>query len=87
VIFNQFGLEAVDLASRIEKMPNALSAKQLYTLLNISKTTLYEKVAQGTIPYFRIGTIIRFDPVRIAAWLREQEVESLEVRRSFRRAA
>jgi excisionase family DNA binding protein len=83
----QIGLRAEDLASRIEKMPNALSAKQLRTLLNISKTTLYEKVAQGTIPYYRIGTIIRFDPVRIAAWLREQEVGSFEFGRPLKRAA
>jgi excisionase family DNA binding protein len=83
----QLGLQAEDLASRIEKMPNALSAKQLRTLLNISKTTLYEKVAQGSIPYYRIGTIIRFDPVRIASWLRAQEVGTLAVGRSLKRAA
>jgi len=87
VNLNLGGTQEDDLASRIEKLPNAISAKQLLTLLNISETTLYEMVANGTIPYFRIGTIIRFDPARIADWLRKHEIVPIERRRFAKRAA
>jgi excisionase family DNA binding protein len=63
-----------DVASRLEHSKGLLTVRELQTYLNLSKTTLYDKVQQGTIPYLRFGTTIRFDPVRIAIWLREQEV-------------
>ena len=63
-----------DIASRLEQLKGLLTVRELRTHLNLSKTTLYDKVQQGTVPYLRFGTTIRFDPVRIAIWLREQEV-------------
>jgi len=62
------------LADRIELLPGYLSVIQTRQLLNISKSSLYEKVHQGTIPYVYLDGTIRFDPIRIAAWLREKEV-------------
>jgi len=75
-VLNPPAAPAQDLASRIERMPQLLTARDLYQLLHISRTSLYAKVQSGSIPYVRIGTTIRFDPVRIAAWLRGCEVGS-----------
>ena len=38
--------------------------------LNLSGKTIYEPVSKGHIPYYKIAGSIRFDPVRIAGWLR-----------------
>jgi excisionase family DNA binding protein len=38
--------------------------------LNLSGKTIYEQVSKGHIPYYKIAGSIRFDPVRIAGWLR-----------------
>jgi excisionase family DNA binding protein len=69
-----------DLASRIEKLPGALTASELATLLNMGKTALYEMAAKGRIPCIRIGATVRFDPSRTAAWIREHEMATGETR-------
>jgi excisionase family DNA binding protein len=63
-----------DLAMRIEKMPGALTVPELADLLGFSRTTMYDMVARGVIPYIKIGTSIRFDPVAVARWVRARAV-------------
>lgn len=63
-----------DLASRIERLPGALTASELATLLNLGKTAVYEMAAKGRIPSIKIGATVRFDPSRIATWLRQHEM-------------
>lgn len=58
------------LAVELEKMPRALRASELATILSTSKMTIYRLVEQGAIPHFRVGGLIRFDPQAIADWLR-----------------
>ena len=60
------------LAIELEKMPRALRASELAKILSTSKMTIYRLVGQGTIPYFRVGGLIRFDPHAIADWLRRK---------------
>jgi len=62
----------VSIADSIEQFDHALNAGELSRLLGVHKLTIYRLVQQGRIPAFRIGTAVRFDPRRIAAWLREQ---------------
>jgi excisionase family DNA binding protein len=63
-----------DLASRIEKLPGALTATELAAFLNLGKSAVYEMAAKGRIPSIKIGAMVRFDPARIAAWLGQREV-------------
>jgi excisionase family DNA binding protein len=65
-----------DLPSRIAAHPGALRAADLVTLLGMSRSKVYEWVQSGRIPYFRIGDAIRFDPLRVAEWLRASEVRA-----------
>jgi excisionase family DNA binding protein len=37
-------------------------------------SSIYDMVAAGRIPYLRFGSSIRFDPIAVAAWLREHTV-------------
>jgi excisionase family DNA binding protein len=64
----------IDLASRVEKLPGALTATELATLLNMGRTAVYEMAATGRIPCIRIGSTVRFDPSRTATWIREHEI-------------
>ena len=59
-----------NLASQMERLPGLLTVRQLVPLIGVSRTTVYEYVAAGRIPYIRIGSMIRFDPHAIAEWLR-----------------
>lgn len=63
-----------DLASRIEKLSGLLTASELVSRLGISRTTIYQMVTDGRIPYLRIGIMVRFDPHAIAEWLRQHTV-------------
>jgi excisionase family DNA binding protein len=63
-----------DMASTIDRMTGLLTATELFPLIGVSRTTIYQMVADGGIPYLRIGTMIRFDPHAIAEWLREHTV-------------
>lgn len=40
--------------------------------LKVSEKTVRNRVADGTIPYRRIGRLVRFDPAEIREWFNEQ---------------
>jgi len=63
-----------DLASRIARIPHALSVLELAELLGFGKSTIYDMASRGRIPCLRFGASIRFDPAVIAAWVREHMV-------------
>ena len=62
------------IASRLECSASAWTAAKLDVVLGMSRTTIYEMVAAGDIPFFRLGTKIRFDGVEIAAWWRAKSI-------------
>jgi excisionase family DNA binding protein len=60
------------LADQLESRSEALKARELAKLLNYPPATIYRYVDKGIIPYFSLGTSLRFDPKAIAAWLRHR---------------
>lgn len=60
------------LADQIAAMGQALTVEQLAELLQCSKKALYKMVRRGTLPSFRVGTMVRFDPEITAQWLRSR---------------
>jgi excisionase family DNA binding protein len=69
----------LDLPTRLEAMDEALTAPKLAKLLGMGRTVVYEMAAAGRIPHFRLGTMIRFDPVQIGQWLRERQIGSTKL--------
>jgi len=63
-----------DLAAVVEQRQGLLSVQDLVELTGFGKTAIYDMVAAGRIPYLRFGSSIRFDPIAVAAWLREHTV-------------
>ena len=51
-----------------------LTVPEVAQLLGFGRTAIYDLVAAGRIPHFRIGASIRFDPFVLAEWLRSRFV-------------
>jgi excisionase family DNA binding protein len=62
------------LADHIAAMGQALTVEQLAGILQCSKKALYKMVQRGTLPSFRVGSMVRFDPETTAQWLRSRSV-------------
>jgi excisionase family DNA binding protein len=45
--------------------------------LRIKRSTLYAWAEQGTIPYLKLGRLLRFDPDEIEAWLQTHRHEAI----------
>ena len=59
----------MNIIEKLRSMDHALTVKQLASLLTLGKTVIYEMVRRGTIPHFRLGYTVRFDPNEIADWI------------------
>lgn len=62
----------LDIPGRIERRRQALTVSELADLIHISSKQIYELVTKSYIPSYRIAGSIRFDPKRVADWLRSQ---------------
>ena len=63
--------KARSIADQIESYRHALQASELARLLAVSKITIFKMAKAGRIPSFRVGTCVRFDPRKVADWLRK----------------
>jgi excisionase family DNA binding protein len=66
----------MSIPEKIEQTGRAITAKELAHYLSLPKVTVYKHARAGKIPCFRIGTVVRFDPHTIAAWLRAHELSA-----------
>jgi len=62
----------MDLADSLAKRATALTVSDVASLLNISERQVYKLAAEGSIPCFKIGNSIRFDPGALVAWLQQK---------------
>ncbi len=42
--------------------------------LNVSRPTVYSWVRQQTIPYVKLGQLVRFDPTELSVWLKARRI-------------
>ena len=62
-----------------------LGYKAAAEFLGISKTTLYRMVANGELPFMKIGADLRFDVDKLRNWIDQQHrVAASELRRTKR---
>jgi excisionase family DNA binding protein len=64
----------MSLADQLEQRTTSLTVGELSHLLNCSEKMTYKLVSRGNIPHFRVGTLLRFDPLLIANWWRERSI-------------
>lgn len=69
--------QLMSLASRIRAFHHAMTAEQLADFLRVSRLTILRRAKRGTIPSFRVGSCVRFDPANISKWLVEMGVKRM----------
>jgi len=69
--------ELKSLASQIKAFKHAMTAQELAEFLQVSRLTILRRAKRGTIPSFRVGSCVRFDPANISKWLIEMGVKRM----------
>jgi len=59
-----------------------LTIQQAAQITGISTTTLYKWVSQRKIPYIKMGRLVKFDPLKLEEWIRQQTVMPMPERRT-----
>jgi excisionase family DNA binding protein len=54
-------MDATDASDRL------WDAREVARYLNVSRSWVYQHAEAGTLPYFRVGALLRFDPDAIRA--------------------
>lgn len=62
----------LDLPTRIGRRRCALTVPELAEALNLSRRQVYNFAKHHRLPSYRIAGSVRFDPVMVAKWLRDQ---------------
>jgi excisionase family DNA binding protein len=65
---------ASTIPEKLEARTDFIKPKEAMRIIGTDKNTLARWVREGTIPATRIGKSNRFDPGKLAAWLREREI-------------
>jgi len=66
-------ISTMTLIQILESKHKALTVREVAELLGVSKTHIYEMVADGRLPSFRLGKSIRIDASDIAELLRNKK--------------
>lgn len=64
--------EASILVENLERRQRALKVSEVADLLQVSPMTIYRAAKDGSLPSFKVGSSLRFDPKVIVAWLKRQ---------------
>ena len=49
-----------------------LTIQEVAELTGVSVTTLYKWVSQRKIPHIKMGRLVKFDPVKLDEWIKQQ---------------
>ena len=62
----------MNLIEQLEARSGAMKVAELCELLGVDDKHIYRMAARGSLPSFRVGGAIRFDPQEVAKWLRSK---------------
>jgi excisionase family DNA binding protein len=62
----------ISLPERIRRYERALNADEVASFFNLQADMIRKRARDGSIPSFRVGSAVRFDPKKIADWLEKQ---------------
>ena len=60
----------MNLIEKLEARSGAMKVTELCELLGVDDKHIYRMAARGSLPSFRVGGAVRFDPQEVAKWLR-----------------
>ena len=61
------------MSKSLDVVNNTYDVKQAAQLIGCSEWTLRQMVRDGTIPYYKVRSRIRFTDVALTEWMRRQE--------------
>jgi len=70
------GTIPASIVDRIERVTHALNVRELKAILRVSDQTIYRMIADHAIPVFLLRGCYRFDPKKIAEWLRRRSMNT-----------
>jgi excisionase family DNA binding protein len=62
----------MSIKERIGSFGGALNAEELAKIFRVTKASIYEQTRKGSLPSFRVGTSVRFDPKVVCEWYDRQ---------------
>lgn len=62
-------------------MDRLLTVDDLAAWLQVKPRTIYQWVHEEYIPVVKLGSLVRFDPASIAAWLKKKETPGRAAKR------
>ena len=68
-------------ASKLPPPSRLLDIEAVASWLGISPHTLYKMVSQRRIPYVKVGSRVKFDPLKLEDWIKQQTVMPMPERR------
>lgn len=60
------------LPDYLDTVDHGMTTTELAAVLGVSRRSIFDLAKAGRIPSFRVGSSVRFDPHRVAKWLRER---------------
>jgi excisionase family DNA binding protein len=75
------------LEELIESRKSALKVEEVAQILSVSQRLVYQLVAVGEIPHFKVGSAVRFEPKALSDWLHEKLQASGKTRSYQKRMA
>jgi len=63
--------ERLSIAEELSQIEGAITADRLARILGVSRITIFKMAKAARIPSFRVGTYVRFDPRKVADWVRK----------------
>jgi excisionase family DNA binding protein len=60
----------MNLIEQLEARSGAIKVAELCEILGVDDKHIYRMAARGSLPSFRVGGAVRFDPQEVANWLR-----------------
>jgi len=60
---------------------NSAKSDTIFTISGISTPTLYKWVSHRKIPYIKMGRLVKFDPLKLEEWIKQQTVMPMPERK------
>jgi excisionase family DNA binding protein len=70
--------ELVETSVRKEVKKSLWSVDEVRQYLNIKKSTVYALAQSGSIPFYRLGRLIRFKPDDVQAWVEGRRSDNVD---------
>jgi len=59
-----------------------ITIQQVAQITNLTVDTIYKMVSQRRVPFVKLGEALRFDPVQLAQWIKQNTVMPMLERRT-----